>query len=315
MQTDNTLPYFGERLQTIRETLNLKRPAFAQLIDVGKDTVARAEIREKEKSNDYIISQIERKLPAAADYLKGITDSLPSDFFQTSVTTAKPSKSTTEKDGEKLLNYLSRKGITQSDLAKVLGKSQPMINHYTKSATIRPDIKADIAKAVNATESQIWPKPVTSAPRIADLIALPILDITKRSSMAPHNFSKWLLNYDHLNSDVYYLKKGDIPNNDINNAFVVEISRIDNMQPLLPPNSLAVGVLLNPDQYDSIINNYVLIAVGQNIMVRRLSSNSLRTSDIVQLSTLEGYGANATFTVKRSDIEFMAVLKKAIIDL
>ncbi|WP_028526872.1 helix-turn-helix domain-containing protein [Runella limosa] len=302
---------FGEKVKYLREYLNLKRPAFAKMIDVSLDTVQRVEHQNPEHKNEYLLSEIVRVFPDVESFFAGQSAELPDNLLR-SVALNRP-LSPSLADGERLRVFLSRKGIMQKELAEKLGLSAAQVNHYLKTENLRSDIKRKIADALNFPEILIFPQSiVNSSSSSTDIIALPIFSAIDRSSLTYQTLIDTLENFSSGFSKPYLMDKEAIGTNELKKAFIIEATHLDSMQPILPASALALAVLLHPDQYDTLTNDFVLISFNiKNIMIRKIAANNLRTANSLQLSTLDG----GTITVRRSDINFICVLKKAIIDL
>lgn len=302
---------FGEKVKLLRDHLNLSRSAFASTIGVSLDTIQRAERQNPERENQYILSGVVRVFPGVESFFSGQSQDLPDNLLR-SLALDKPTAPSTA-EGEILRNFLSRKGIMQKELAEKLGLSAAQVNHYLKTENLRSDVKRKIADALNFPETLIFPQPIVNfSPNCTDIVALPIFYATDRSYLTNQSLIDTLENFSSESSKRYFMDKQAMHTNELKKAFIIEATHFDNMQPILPASARALAILLHPDQYDTLMNDFVLISFNiKNIMIRKIAANNLRTTNSLELSTLDG----GTITVRRSDINFICVLKKAIVDL
>lgn len=302
-----TATYNPARFTTMRENAGLSRPKLAKLIGVSVSTLVRVENGDYEFS-DYLLQKIESVFPDAEKYLSGEGDTPPA-------AVQKKVEKSAAHQGERLRQFLSRKDIKQNRLAEMLNETPPNVNRILSSENLRSDTRASISKVLGASEEEIFgPKNLLKF-ELTDLVALPIFSVSDRNKIAKSSgfsLSEWLSTYNHKKQPVYYLHGGQMSGPEISNAFMLEISLYDKMQPILKPGSLAVCIMVEPKDYDFLNSTYVAVSIQSTIGVYRVVSNNLRTNDTIQFASVEGLGS--AISIRRSDIDFIARITKAVVE-
>ncbi len=302
-----TATFSPARFTTMRENAGLSRPKLAKLIGVSVSTLIRVENGNYEFS-DYLLQKIESVFPDAEKYLSGESDTPPS-------ATEKKAEKSAAHQGERLRQFLSRKDIKQNRLAEMLNETPPNINRILSSENLRSDTRASISKVLGASEEEIFgPKNLLKF-ELTDLVALPIFSVADRNKITKSSgfsLSSWLSEFNHRKQSVYYLHRGEMSEQEVANAFMLEVSVYDRMQPILRPGSLALCILVEPNDYDFLNSTYVAVSIQSTVGVYRVVSNNLRTNDTIQFASVEGLGS--AISIQRGDIDFIARITKAVVE-
>ena len=301
-----TALYEPLRLIELREKSNLSRPRFAKLIGASVSTLVRVETGEHEIT-DYLIQKIEALFPNAESYLRGETMQVPS-LNRTSVSPG-PSH-----EGERLRKFLERRDVKQNALASMLGESPANINRILATENVRSDTKQSIASALGVSVDEIFGPRNLLKFDLTDLVALPVFSVKDRNlGGADFSMSDWVKTFDYKKQPVYYLHRGEMTDAEVRDAFMLEVSMYDRMQPVMRPGSLALSILVEEQEYDYVNATYVAVSIRGTIGVYRLVANNLRTSNSIQFASVEGIGS--AISLHREDITFMARITKAVVEL
>lgn len=111
---------------------------------------------------------------------------------------------------------------------------------------------------------------------------------------------------DVYSRDFFYIRRNTLSNDEIARAVVIEIAASDNMQPVLLPGALVLGLLVPETEYE-ILDRFVMISAVGRLMVRRIVSNQLRTADRLEIVSVDN-NFSGSLTIKREDIDFVIEL-------
>ncbi|WP_028664452.1 helix-turn-helix domain-containing protein [Runella zeae] len=302
---DHTKVNYAERLESIRGELGVSRNQLVDIIKISLSTINRIEIYNHEPS-PYFFSQLRKNLPEAVSYMSGESDVLPE--LHTPVKAEKKSIH----EGEQLKNYLRSHKISYRELGRLMGIAQTSVSYYVQTVNFQAGVKEKIAKALGVSEEAVFGvktilKP-SNQPEM-DLFSVPIVQVSDRRKLSKEYLDNLLNSVgieDIYSKNYFYVRRNKLSNEEVNRALVLEIASSDNMQPVLLPGALVLGLLVPPSEY-GMLDRFVVIGTIGRVLVRRVVSNRLRTDDMLEVVSVDN-NFSGSLTIKREDIDFVIEL-------
>jgi transcriptional regulator with XRE-family HTH domain len=301
------------RMVNLRNEFGLSRPKFALLADVGLHTIARVE-NNQIPASDYLIEKLEKAIPGSRDYLAGITDEMPKIHYH------KISDSPEQSDGNSLRMYLSRLGITQTELATRLEVSKAMVNNYLNTTNFRSDVREKILKALDVSDmvifggrqlSRITVKSETEKALYKEFVAVPFIGADNRDNLNLDRMLDILINFDTQNPEpgIWMMHRRDISDAELATCMVLETVQSDRLP--FPSGSYVATSLVSASEYGTIQpEDYVAVRAASQIIMAQVKENRLEQDDEMLLALNGGF--SMPLTVRSQDIEYIFLVMRLL---
>ncbi|TDB68944.1 helix-turn-helix transcriptional regulator [Arundinibacter roseus] len=310
MDTEMTSNLAAERLADLRVAMNLSRPKFAILVELGAHTISRVE-NEMTEPSEYMLSQIEKAIPGSTAYILGKTHFMPSHPLL--------EKTKDEHEGQSLRVYLKRKDIKQADLSKKIGVTRAMINVYLNTSRFRSDVKEKILHALNVPEEIVFGEKnlnllttrlsSVNQPVYKEFVVLPKLDPQIRTDLTLQKIVDTLLHFDDRNPqpDGWLMRRGRLTDEELASAVVFETIPSDYVK--FKPGTLLVGYLLSADQFEDLKpDDLVAVRVAEQLLIAPVYKNTMEKPEGELMLLLEFN----SLILKVPDIEYMFYISHVI---
>lgn len=314
-KTSNNRMTLGEKLKWLQEIADVKsQTEFADLIGINTQTLRR--IGKVGKATNHVLERIADAFEGLdVDILRDDSRPLPGTTSLREIHTSqtfKRGKSIYE--GTKLKDYLGKHGIRQADLAERLGTSRVQVHYYLKSERFSAHTKKSIVEALNVSEDELFGPSLSRqyntsiSPQIT-IVNLPLLLPSDRHQ-TPEQLLEWQnVHSSATNSDrtfpviANYVGK---TSEELKSALALKVTDQDGMNPVLRHDAVVLAFQVPDDQWEKITDGSVAMLVDNQLRIRQVYRNDLRTSGSLEVGGAD-LGRGGVITLRRSDVQ--AILK------